>query len=501
MRSHLSGLSGKRYDVAVIGGGINGTATAARLSRRGYDVVLIDQGDFGSGSSSRSSRHLHCGLATLSYAKDAKGLGKKLEYVVGARQMLRFRAEALRDFPEKIKPREFFIPVFAEDKLPNWQFDMAFGLLSLLSGFKAELGYRRHDPKRRSVPILRHFRPGLTSATSFVDMIYDVPERLCVDLALDAESAGADIRNYTRLVAGQPTGGGWQLTLADSFSPEEIVEVSARMVLNLTGVWSDGVNARLASPKGVTVTPNKGCHIAVRLPDEFADRGIMRRNAVGHVFMCSPWRGLHVIGPTETPYTGSLDSVAPNDDDVESLLHEANSLMPGLKLSKRDIVFKWAGLRPASFEAGNPRGAWTREFHDLSPRPEAPALGLSWGRISHHADTADRLVGMVVRKLGPAPRKGDLRALRKKSEPEDLTNIIATEYPMTVADVLFRRTGHGWDSDLGLSRAQEVAAALAARRGRASAAALVTEYTDFLRDQMGFGVYPNNTTANSAVLN
>ena len=65
MRISLDDLSGRRFDVAVIGAGINGCAAAQELAGGGYSVLLVDKGDFGAGSTSRSTRLLHCGLRFL----------------------------------------------------------------------------------------------------------------------------------------------------------------------------------------------------------------------------------------------------------------------------------------------------------------------------------------------------------------------------------------------------------------------------------------------------
>ena len=68
MRVPLNDLSGRRFDVAVVGAGINGCAAAQELAGGGYSVLLVDKGDFGAGSTSRSTRLLHCGLRFLAPA-------------------------------------------------------------------------------------------------------------------------------------------------------------------------------------------------------------------------------------------------------------------------------------------------------------------------------------------------------------------------------------------------------------------------------------------------
>ncbi len=63
----FSSIDADNYDVVVIGGGINGAATARDAALRGLKTVLIDKGDFASGTTSWSSRLVHGGLRYLEY--------------------------------------------------------------------------------------------------------------------------------------------------------------------------------------------------------------------------------------------------------------------------------------------------------------------------------------------------------------------------------------------------------------------------------------------------
>ena len=62
---HIARLRGETFDVAVMGGGINGAAVARDAAMRGLRVALIDRGDFAGQTSSRSSKLIHGGLRYL----------------------------------------------------------------------------------------------------------------------------------------------------------------------------------------------------------------------------------------------------------------------------------------------------------------------------------------------------------------------------------------------------------------------------------------------------
>ena len=67
------------FDLAVIGGGINGAGIARDAAGRGLRVVLIEQNDLASGTSSASSKLIHGGLRYLehgAFRPGARGLAR-----------------------------------------------------------------------------------------------------------------------------------------------------------------------------------------------------------------------------------------------------------------------------------------------------------------------------------------------------------------------------------------------------------------------------------------
>jgi glycerol-3-phosphate dehydrogenase len=55
------------YDIAVIGGGINGAGVARDAAGRGLNVLLAEQNDYASATSSASTKLIHGGLRYLEY--------------------------------------------------------------------------------------------------------------------------------------------------------------------------------------------------------------------------------------------------------------------------------------------------------------------------------------------------------------------------------------------------------------------------------------------------
>src|SRR5262249_36304324 len=149
------------------------------------------------------------------------------------------------------------------------------------------------------------------------------------------------------------------------------------------------------SPSIPTVTANKGCHIAVKLPAAFAGQGIVCRNAIGHMFICMPWKGLHIIGPTETAVDGIAEPPKAGESDVEALLRAAERGMPGASIRQQDVLFQWAWYRPATFDPNNEHGSWKRKIYSKDARDDSALVSRSWGRLADHALAAKDIVGKV----------------------------------------------------------------------------------------------------------
>src|SRR5215470_9669911 len=87
------------YDLAVIGGGINGTGIARDAAGRGLRVLLVEQSDLASGTSSASTKLIHGGLRYLEHG-----------WFSLVRQTLAEREVLLRMAPHLIRPMRFILP-------------------------------------------------------------------------------------------------------------------------------------------------------------------------------------------------------------------------------------------------------------------------------------------------------------------------------------------------------------------------------------------------------
>ena len=509
MRSTLSELNGQSFDVLIIGAGVNGASAAQHASAAGFDVLLVDKGDFGSGSSSRSSRLLHCGLRYLAPGRSMWDFllhpGQLRQALGMARTAMECRQQFVGATPERADAMTFCFPFYKEGPYAAWQIDLAFRLLQGLGPKDLPLDYRRMTPAQaREVPLARDLRDfdQLQGVASFREYQFNWPERLCVDMALDAERMGGTIRNYTAVSGQRRNGdGGWTLDLQDAREAGATATVTAKLVLNTAGIWIDRVNRAANADARRRITGTKGVHILVQLPPECGRYGIATLHREGEPFYCVPWRGMHYFGPTETVYEGDEDSIRPLEEEIEWILGEANHLLPSLGLKRKDVAYAWAGVRPLTHDPAQPRGNRTRMVHDLTEDGMPGVLAMTAGPVMTHRSGGAVLAGEIAARLAPSREPQELsHAARRFPENtnmppldsddpsvklSDLVHAAEHEQAGDLIDILFRRTGTGWNPSMGADAARKAAETVAPALGWDAARidAEVARYHEYLAEQ------------------
>lgn len=465
-------LAGRHFDVAIVGAGINGASAAQHLAAAGYKVLIVDQGDFANGASGRSSRLLHCGLRHLatgtcmwSILRYPLRLARSLGTV---RADMLARDDIVRTLPERVIPMKFCLPIYNDDPYAPWQIDAAFSMLRLTSPGGVPLDYRRYRKSELDqVPIAPWLRnhDKLLGVAVFREYIFDWPERIALDALFDARSMNATVHNYTRVEKLRlADDGAWHLSLR-SDGWESTAMVSANVVLNLSGAWVDQVTESAGGDATRKCQPIKGIHIAVQLPDEFSSWGVFTYNSFGEPLYCLPWRGIHYVGLTRTPFSGDASGVAATDDELDWMVAEANRCLPKLELTRASVLYSWAGVNPLTHDAAQPLGSRDIQVHDLSAEGSPNMFVLTGGPIMTHRRVANQLLRAVSRVLHPSGARKGLHILpasaQLDSQPntfdEQVAHCARIEMPRTLDDLMMRRLGLGWDPDQGVRISRRVA--------------------------------------------
>jgi glycerol-3-phosphate dehydrogenase len=314
------------YDLAIIGGGINGTGIARDAAGRGLRVLLLEQNDLASGTSSASTKLIHGGLRYLEH-----GAFRLVREALSEREVL------LRTAPHVVRPMRFVLPTVPGPRSP---FMLRIGLW-----FYDVLGARKILPPARSLdlthhvtgqPLLRKFRSGFEYSDCWVD-----DSRLVALNAVDAAERGATIRTRTRVTRAEREET-WKLIL-NAGGLREVA--TARALVNASGPWL-GIVAEtvLRIPDRVPLRLAKGSHIVVpKLFDH--DRGYILQNDDKRIVFALPFAGeFTLIGTTDENFVGALDSVAPSAEDVLYLCRAVNEFFR-TRIEPSNVVWAFAGVR------------------------------------------------------------------------------------------------------------------------------------------------------------
>ena len=125
------------YDLAIIGGGINGCGIARDAAGRGLSVYLCEKNDLASGTSSASTKLIHGGLRYLEY----------YEFRL-VRELLMEREVLWQIAPHIVRPLRFVLP-HHRDLRPAW-------LLRLGLFIYDHLGGRKLLPATKTLDLTHH---------------------------------------------------------------------------------------------------------------------------------------------------------------------------------------------------------------------------------------------------------------------------------------------------------------------------------------------------------
>ena len=375
------------FDIAIIGGGINGTGLARDAAGRGLRVLLVEMNDLASGTSSASSKLIHGGLRYLE-----KHAFRLVREALGEREVL------LRMAPHVIRPMRFMLPPLPGMRQPLL---LRFGLF-----IYDMLGARKLLPRSRTIdlthnvlgqPLKRFFRYGFEYSDCWVD-----DARLVVLNAIDAAERGADIRTRTRCVRVDRRESSWELVL-NSRGRRDMA--TARVLVNAAGPWIGEVaDTVLRTPLKAPVRLIKGSHMVVR--QRFAhDSGYVFQAADGRVVFALPFADdFTLIGTTDENFVGDLSSPAPDPDEIVYLCDAVNQYFRD-KVTPDELVWSFSGVRALYDDGAKKPEDVTRDYELVLEEKigEAPLLTVYGGKITTHRKLAEAAMEKIGIFFGGRP--------------------------------------------------------------------------------------------------
>src|SRR5450631_2084832 len=440
------------FDLAIIGGGVNGCGIARDAAGRGNTVFLCEMNDLASGTSSWSTKLVHGGLRYLEY----------YEFRL-VREALIEREILWQIAPHIIRPLRFVLP-HHDGLRPAW-------LLRLGLFLYDHIGGRHLLPPTRSVDLTRdevgkplvpgRYVRGFEYSDCFVD-----DARLVVLTARDAADRGAEICTRSRAVEIRQVDGIWQVTVENTESRERRT-IHARALVNAGGPWVEQV---LASGAGVNARAKvrlvQGSHIVVRKLYPH-DRAYMFQNSDGRIVFVIPYQeDFTLIGTTDRDFDGDPAKVKASTEEIKYLCDSVSEYL-AKPVIPEDVVWTYAGVRPLYDDGASEAKAATRDYVFELDTPGGdmdvsaiPALSAELVRnypflTPAHANRLAHAYGTRAAKLfGQAKSMADLgQSFGATLTESEVRYLMSSEWACTAEDIVWRR------SKLGLRlSADEIAA-------------------------------------------
>ena len=371
------------FDLAIVGGGINGCGIARDAAGRGNSVFLCEMNDLASGTSSASTKLIHGGLRYLEY----------YEFRL-VREALIEREILWQIAPHIVSPLRFVLP-HHDGLRPTWLLRLGLFLYDHLGGRKLLPPARSLDLTRDEVG--RPLQPGrFTRGFEYSDCAVD-DARLVVLNARDAADRGATIATRARALQLARKGDVWHVTTEDAVSGERRV-IAARVLVNAAGPWVEDVLSHGAgNDSRARIRLVQGSHIVVpKLYDH--DRAYIFQNEDGRIVFAIPYQGdFTLIGTTDRDYHGDPARVEATREEIAYLCEAVGDYF-ATPVKPDDIVWSYAGVRPLYDDGASEAKAATRDYVlALDASEGAPLLSISGGKIT----TYRRLAEEALEQLAP----------------------------------------------------------------------------------------------------
>lgn len=368
----------QKYDLLVIGGGVNGTGIARDAVGRGLSVLLAEKDDLASATSSWSSKLIHGGLRYL----------ELYEFRLVA-EALAEREVLLRVAAHLVWPARFVMPHVPELR-PRWMIRTGLFLYDHLSRRASLPGSKavRLDVPPYNAGLQSQLKHGFVYSDCRVD-----DARLVIANAMDARQRGARVLTRTACVSARRELGHWIATLSNG------EQVQAAAIVNAAGPWVKRVlNDRLSQPSRESVRLVKGSHIVLPRLYEGEHAFILQNDDRRVVFMI-PYGDQHtLVGTTDVPVE---DGNAPPEASAEEIAYLCRAVNRYLARPARpeDVAWKYAGVRPLYDDGTAYPSAVTRDYTLRVDDEEgrAPVLSVFGGKIT----TYRRLAEQAMDKLAP----------------------------------------------------------------------------------------------------
>jgi glycerol-3-phosphate dehydrogenase len=378
------------WDIIIIGGGATGVGVAVDAATRGYSTLLLEQHDYGKGTSSRSTKLVHGGVRYLEQGN-----------VSLVMEALKERGIMRQNAPHLVSELPFIVPSYSWWEGPFYGIGLK--LYQMLSG-KYGFGPSQIVSREETLKKLPNVNTeGLSRGVVYYDGQFD-DSRLLINMVTTAIEQGGILLNYakvTRLVKG--TDDTIESVTWQDVETGASYTSGARVVINATGPFTDGVR-KLAEPDTEPmISPSQGAHIVLDRSFLPGDTAIMvPHTSDGRVMFAIPWHGHTLVGTTDTAIEEATAEPVPMDQEIEFMLSTA-ALYLEKKPTRADILSTFAGIRPLVKAGGGKNTAALSRDHTIHI-DQSGLLTITGGKWTTYRNMAQDCVNHAA-TLGDLPER------------------------------------------------------------------------------------------------
>lgn len=403
------------FDLIVVGGGATGCGIALDAASRGLKTALIEKRDFASGTSSKSTKLIHGGLRYL----------KQLDIAL-VRETGTERAVVHRLAPHIVLPEKMLMPLIKGGTYGKWATSFGLMVYDILAGVKGD-DRRKMLSKKKTLalePLLDE--NGLKGGGYYAEYRTD-DARLTIENLKTAVRHDAIAINYCKVNDFKYTDGNVSGVLCQDEISGEKFEVQASKVVVAGGPWVDVLRKKDGDLGEKRLYLSKGVHIVFPHHKFPLKHTTYFDSPDGRMIFAIPRGRITYVGTTDTGYTGSLDRVVSTQEDAAYLLRTIHHAFPKVKVSKKDIISNWAGLRPLIHEEGKSPSEMSRKDEIFISK--SGLIAIAGGKLTGYRKMAQRIVDIVVKEIGNKYNKTFAKCNTKNIPltPEPFENFKAVE--------------------------------------------------------------------------
>jgi glycerol-3-phosphate dehydrogenase len=205
-----------------------------------------------------------------------------------------------------------------------------------------------------------------------------------------------------------------------------VLTILARVVINCSGPWVDRLRelAGVAAERPHVVRTTKGIHC---LLPRLTERAIYLPAHDDRMIFVIPWRDFSLVGTTDTDFDGDPDRLWATRDEVTYLLETVAQALPDRRVTLDNVSYTYAGVRPLSFEEGQPASKVSREHKVVAEGPGGRFLSVTGTKLTCFRSLAEDIGDRVMQVLGRQARSSTAR-LSLDGTDEDVSVIEARTY-------------------------------------------------------------------------